>query len=263
MSKELSVEFSIGKLRDLALNLIPAGDFVKSLIDFRIDLQKERTIHFMELLQKDFERFLSTGGEIQENKIFNEHFIDCFETIWRKVIITKSEEKIRYYKNILFRQMLEPDEYNSFLKLLTYVDKLNDIQIFILSKVYRGTQESNALINSLDQYKYFKGRIRGFDSIETEIPEVQHTLDVIRRHQEIIKRSVAQLNGDKDEIIFYIFELLNFGFIRDANEEPHNYYYFFEDIGSKPISNKPIFLPTQMGIKILEFIHEYCNDEEE
>ncbi|MCG8573618.1 MAG: hypothetical protein MI810_01945 [Flavobacteriales bacterium] len=259
MPKEFDVEVVVNELQDLALQLIPGGTIAKNLLSLSNTIKRERTIQFMEFLEEDIKRFVSSGGAIEENKILNEHFVDCFESVWRKVTITKKEEKIKYFKNILFRQMVEPDEFHSFLKLLSYVERLNEIQILMLyniNKVFRETPPNYRSISLRKIYTSFDDA--GIDNVEGEfnfniIKEAEKTEAYQNQLEALYPTQLS-----KDELDFYFLELKNFGFIRDLNEEARNR-------SKNPHahdSSKPLWVPTKMGISLLDFIKEYGSSEE-
>lgn len=263
MSKEITVNLTIETLTELVYELLPGGSTFHKLLNFNHRLKKARTDSFMDLLREDFERFVARGGRIEENKILNEHFVDCFETIWRNVVATRSEEKIKYYRNILFRQVVEPDEHHSFLKMISYIDRLNEIQIFMLDKICSGTHESPRLLECVQQYKQFKGMISNFEGVENEFPEIQSTLQVIRDHQETIDQIGTGQTFPKEELLFFLLELKNYGFIEDINEESGGATAIFGGKNYKLISSRPIYVTTRIGVKLLDFIKEYVLDEEE
>jgi hypothetical protein len=154
----------------------------------------------------------------------------------RKVVQTKSEEKLNRYKNVLIRKMFEKDDSEMFAKYLSLLDEVNDTQILILTS-----------FNSMSPFKI--SEIVGH--LENPNGGLNHLVNIIEKND--IKLSDGTFLG-WNELKFFLYDLKSKGIIDafDNRELQH---------GSQNItyasSANETFRLSIIGEGFLEFIKEY------
>lgn len=100
-------EFGISAAKS-AIGAIPyVGALLNEVIfDFRGRIKQERCNRFIYELTKYMANF--TEGDIDFAYIKSDDFSDIFESIIRRVVLNRSEEKMHRFKKILVKQMIAP-----------------------------------------------------------------------------------------------------------------------------------------------------------
>lgn len=114
-----------------AFSLIPfAGTALTELVfDYNGRIKQERLNRFMELLSEYF----SQNHNVKIENIKTEDFNDLFESIIKKVVITKSEGKIKRFRDILIKELNNPSEETELIALyLDLIETLSEEEIIIL-----------------------------------------------------------------------------------------------------------------------------------
>lgn len=128
----LLYEFGISATRS-AIGAIPyIGTLLNEVIfDFRGRIKQERCNRFINELTK----YMASIDEkcIDFAFIKSDDFSDLFESIIRRVIYNRSEEKMHRFKKILVKQMMVPSHSDYTETFLDLVERLNEKQIEILS----------------------------------------------------------------------------------------------------------------------------------
>ena len=115
-----------------AFSLIPfAGPALTELVfDYNGRIKQNRLNRFIELLS-DYFKDNSTDTNIEN--INTEDFNDLFESIIKKVFTTKSEEKVKRFRDILIKELNNPSEETQLTALyLDLIDTLSEEEIIIL-----------------------------------------------------------------------------------------------------------------------------------
>lgn len=122
---------SIEEINKLALSFIPAGAIFDSFWGYRTRLKQKRILDFSESVKKVLEQF--ANRELHGNDFESEDFVDIMESVYSKVIATKSIQKLERFRNILARQVLfKPVENQTTLIFINLIENLSDIQLMIL-----------------------------------------------------------------------------------------------------------------------------------
>ena len=104
-------------------------------------ISKNRIYNFV---NEFFDYMCELGIKINSNGIADETFSDIFYAILRNVTSTKSQKKIKIYKDILARNYVNPVQYDFLEAFLDLVNKLDSIEIEILIK-YANTGHSGSM----------------------------------------------------------------------------------------------------------------------
>lgn len=145
-----------------AFSLIPfAGTALTELVfDYNGRIKQERLNRFVELLSEYF----SHNHNVKIENIKTEDFNDLFESVIKKVVITKSEEKIKRFRDILIKELNNPSEETELTALyLDLIETLSEEEIIILE----GYSNFN-----LDYYIRFDKQ----DKLKSELSKIKEEL---------------------------------------------------------------------------------------
>lgn len=114
-----------------AFSMIPfAGTALTELVfDYNGRIKQERINRFVELLSEYF----THNHNVQIHNIKTEDFNDLFESVIKKVVVTKSEEKTKRFRDILIKELNNPSEITELTALyLELIDTLSEEEIIVL-----------------------------------------------------------------------------------------------------------------------------------
>lgn len=124
---------TIDELHKVVLSFIPGGALIDGFLGFRSRLKQKRIIDFSEGLKKVLED--CAGRELTASDFETEEFIDIMEFVYGKVLSTKSQRKLEYFRNILFRQIVEPISVETTFTYAHILDEINEIELIFLNEV--------------------------------------------------------------------------------------------------------------------------------
>ncbi len=123
-------EFIISATKS-AFSMIPfVGTALTELVfDYNGRIKQERLNKFVELLSAYF----THNHNVKIENIKTEDFNDLFESVIKKVVLTKSEEKIKRFRDILINELNNPSEETELTDLyLELIETLSEEEIIIL-----------------------------------------------------------------------------------------------------------------------------------
>jgi hypothetical protein len=131
MKKEIIKETGISAVRSIFGAVPFAGGALNEIFfDFRSRVKQNRINSFAEMLTD----FFMENSEIDTESLKTEEFSDIFESVVRRVMLTKSKEKHVRYRDILIQHVFEP--HKSVENAETYLDMiatLDEMAIRILA----------------------------------------------------------------------------------------------------------------------------------
>lgn len=136
-SSEKSIRLSakskqvVNSILTVSINNIPfIGPAIVEGLNFNTNVKQARFQNFI----KELAEFMETaaGKQIDLEHIQSTEFIDIFEFVIKKVVETKSNEKLKLFRNILIRNMAVPSIEDQTISYLKLIAELSDEQISIL-----------------------------------------------------------------------------------------------------------------------------------
>lgn len=124
---------TIEEINKFTLSFLPGGAILDSFLEFRARLKQKRIIEFSDSLKKALEN--CAGIELHSSNFETEEFIDVMELVYRKVHSTKSHNKLKYFRNILFRQIVEPISLETTLTYTHILDEMNELELILIHDV--------------------------------------------------------------------------------------------------------------------------------
>jgi hypothetical protein len=220
------------------LGFIPGGHISQELAEYKGRIQQERLNRFTELLKEQFEKI--TNKQLDPENLKSEDFVDTFEIIIRKVVQTKSQEKIRRYSNILLKQMFQKNEAELFSKYVSIVDETTDTQILILMTLQR-------IDLPLSEYNIIEELAKQSCTINKAGDIMAIILD--KKDIPISKNAVVS----RSELTFHLFDLRKQGLIEVPTSD-----VIHDDIINEN-QNIEEYRLSLIGQSFLNFISEYGN----
>lgn len=208
----------------IVLGFLPGGHVIDEFLNFRNNLKQQRVLKFSENVKKALEEL--TDEEIDESNFTSEDFVDIVEMIFTKVQNTKSEYKLERFRNILVKQLIDPQpEMDMIFKYVKLLDELNDVQIHIL-----------------DDFRFWQGQ-----KIISIIVAYEGEDGPKYKDDYIIKRISEKVGYDvsKSETEYFANELVSLGLVRNDSR-------VITAMGASSPQNN--FQITQIGKRFLEFI---------
>jgi hypothetical protein len=224
MVKELSIKQSaaLESLYNSVVGFLPGGHVIQELAEFRSKIQQERLNRFSDYLKEGFEKI--SGKVFDPENLKSEDFLDSFEIIVRKVVLTRSKEKLLRYRNILLRKMFVKQENELFDKFVSMLEQISDSQLLILSNI--GVPST---FRQLVQTIFVKGN---------------NTTLLVKFWNDGIRLEL--INGAKitnDEFRFFLHDLRARDFITEQQRKDDPY--------------ETNYLVTRIGSDFLNFISDY------
>lgn len=124
-------EIGISIVKAAFSNIPFAGQLLTEvLFEYRGRIKQNRLNMFTEMLSQYF----SENSEVVIENMRSEDFSDLLELVLRKVVDTKSEEKLRRFKDILVNSIVTDIDYNNSERYLDLVSSLTETDIQILKR---------------------------------------------------------------------------------------------------------------------------------
>lgn len=227
--------------------------------DYRGRIKQNRLNRFTELL---CEYFLENPNINIEN-IRNEDFSDIFESVIKRVVLTKSEEKLKRFKDILVNKIENPSLDTDNIELyLDLVSNLTEIEIKVLyyhSFFDKNYKKQSEILKSLESDLITKE-----DKIEEEKENQKNgyanNLKLILSEYQLLKQKIAELkpfiedkerfrncqfyNISDDEFLYCKQSLYSKALLVDSG---------IGGIGVRPFQIMSI---TQFGLKFIGFLKD-------
>jgi hypothetical protein len=132
MNKIDGKEAGISVIKSLFSALPYAGGMLNEIVfDYRSRVKQNRLNSFTSLLAE----FFTENPNIDPGSLKTEEFSDIFESVIRRVVLTKSKEKHERYRDVLIRHIYEPHkEIDSAETYLDLISSLDEMAIRILAE---------------------------------------------------------------------------------------------------------------------------------
>ena len=125
---------AVEEFKNVALSFLgPAGATIEVFLGFHSRLKQKRILDFSGQFKELIEENLGRG--VTADSFSNEDFVDVMESVFAKVQTTKSEEKLKRYRNILLRQLLEPIDSGITLTYVRLLDEISETELLLLQKI--------------------------------------------------------------------------------------------------------------------------------
>jgi hypothetical protein len=233
------------------------------IFENRSRIKQNRINQFALLLQEYFEEHGISNEEIENIK--SEDFSDVFESVLQRVAITKNQEKLERFRNILIGQM-KGSERNDFID--TYLDitsRLNDRQIQILEKF----AVTKRRLDSIEKVKEeLKVKIHKAEVLLSELKKKAEN-GTIQLHESISKahREVTMLIFDKTKIEQEQLKIEEIKTSLYYNLNEVDFQFYLQDMVSKSLlKDIPVTLKdstslvlkdiTEFGMRYYDFLNE-------
>src|SRR5690554_4189396 len=135
--------------------LIPGYGVLTSMVNFYADIKRERVLQFLD----EFSIALGAITDKTQEEILaictTEDFIDILDAVIQKVHMTKSELKIERFKNLLLKQVVDPESDYLMSKYVGLIHELNDIQVCMLKRINNQSLEKDKSISLHFYLTYF------------------------------------------------------------------------------------------------------------
>jgi len=237
------------------LSIFPpgVGTFLTELIfDFHTRIKQDRLNKFVEL----FSEYFLEESNINLENLNNEDFCDLFESVLKRVVLTKSESKLKRYKNILVQKINDPSLVTNYSEIyLDLVNSLSENDIMILSHYSAFTEDyhtMNSLLNKLqddllknkDALKKEKKFINNYSILVNDSVRLKEEIKLLNKKiEDYSKCKNADFYGISEQQFLYSKQILySKGLLIDSG---------IGSIGGKPFESMTI---TKFGIEFLNFI---------
>lgn len=245
-------------LRETLGNFPVVGSVLNNIFfEFRSRVKQERLNKLVEVLEKDLANL-----DLNPQKLQTEENLDLFETIFKKVADTRSEQKREYLKNILVTGIKQTDQVEYCELFAQHILSFHPKELEILSAhLYyllggKGPlSRKNELFGEMEQNKIWHQAMNtpqdfllrsqlkpGFKPRPPHITSAEYN-EAKKMLELYIEEIVAEKFGiSEDELKFFLQNLLSKGLLRDD--------------GTGAIDTDPITIMsiTSLGLKFLNFI---------
>ncbi|MES2862708.1 MAG: hypothetical protein V4666_01180 [Bacteroidota bacterium] len=225
------------------------------LFDYNGRIKQNRLNHFIEILSEGF----TQNSEIPLENIKTEHFNDLFESVLKRVVTTKSESKLRRFKDILINELKCPTESETVDIYLDLINNLSENEILILHHHRRFGKSYVQEITRRDllrenlgkaiENKKHDSKIFGISNHDSQIREIENEIMIIKeKHRKLeIYRKPEFYDLDESKYFFYIQRLYSQALLID--------------IGVGRIGTEPFYIMsiTEFGTNLLKFLNESEN----
>ncbi len=196
-AKQEDIKFhNAEEVRRLVFAMIPGGPIVDGISGYAARLHQSRAIDFADKLKEIMEEHY--GGKISATSFKDEDFIEVMESVFSKVTKVKSEFKRDRFRNLLARQLNEPDDSQKTLKIVQLLNDLTDVQIILLDLI-KGDHPYERSYN-------FRSELERFNQMMGEEP-YRHTGRIE------LKIGSSSITVVDKEIDFYVNDLVVKGLI--------------------------------------------------
>src|SRR5690554_304947 len=191
--------------------LIPGYGVLTSMVNFYADIKRERVLQFLD----EFSIALGAITDKTQEEILaictTEDFIDILDAVIQKVHMTKSELKIERFKNLLLKQVVDPEPDYLMSKYVGLIHELNDIQVCMLKRINNQSLEKDKSI-SLHFYLTYFGEyvVDNTDSIV-----IESVLSTTYNTDSIVIELTAEktVNVNCHELQLYLNNLVSLGLV--------------------------------------------------
>ena len=234
-------------------SLIPyAGTAISELVfDYNGRIKQNRLNKFVEILAEGF----TNNSEINIDNIQTENFNDLFEAVIKRVFTTKSELKLKRFKDILFKELINPTNDSEVKDIyLDLITNLSEEELYILyehrhfDKIYNDElAEKNKIQEKLNLARENKKRetiVIGESKFSQIIRTLEAELALINNKHAKFKpfRNSIYYNITEDKFLFYKQRLYSQALLIDSG---------IGGIGTKAFEIMSI---TEFGIEFINFI---------
>lgn len=243
----------VSSIANLIAESIPVvGSVIAEGLAFQGKVKQTRFNIFTEKLKVYFES--SSNQKIDEEFLRSEDFAQFFETVIRKVVDTKSEEKINIFKEIVVNKIKAKEVQDFSESFLHLVHVLNEKQIELLFKYSQvGKKPDQSSILSKAQQASFD-LVHNYDKMLAEKTTKNRVKikakkkaeeKVIEKRKPLLSEATQRSNAEyaslmKPEYEVYIQDLISKGLLMDLTDK--NKFGF------------RIIIITQLGGQFIEFI---------
>ena len=232
----------------LFYGFLPGAHIIDMLAEFKSNLIQERLNNFTSSLELELNHLAEKGKTYKVETLKTSHFTDTVDYIVKQIILTDNESKIRHYKNVLIRQMFEPDPDRMFLKYLSMINKIDETQIEIIHQISKHEQikiQATQAYIALQTMEEFKEK---FSNAESEFGNMEKATEVINEWSKKFFFKDTSIS----EVNFYLKELESFALIVDVTPTGIQL-----DINHNLIPRVPFYQLTGVGASFIDFINEY------
>lgn len=234
-------------------SLIPyAGTALTELVfEYNGRLKQNRLNNFVEILAEGFTK----NSDINLENIHTEHFNDLFEAVMKRVFSTKSELKLKRFKDILIKELKTPTDETELINIyLDLITNLSEDELVILyehrhfekkfgSEISRRDELRDKLNSAIESRKR-ETIVIGTSKYAEQIVELEKELGIIReKHAKLrVYRDYKYYNITEEKYFFYVQRLYSQGLLIDSG---------IGRIGMDPFHMMSI---TEFGIEFINFI---------
>lgn len=249
-SNKKEILISIGKS---VLGAIPYGGtaFNELIFEYSGTIKQKRLNRFVEILAENF----TEDSGINIENIKTEDFHDLFEAVLQRVVRTKSDSKLKRFKDILIRQLNHPSEHSELNDhYLDLISNLTEEEISILYNHRHFTMEYEEKVDEMNRHKSNLGALENqmkkesivigqskfqqpFDSLTVTYNKCKKYIDSFSKYKN------AEFYGLTENVfVFYKQRLFAKGLLIDDR---------MKRIGNLPFSHMGI---TEFGVEFIDFI---------
>jgi hypothetical protein len=196
------------------------------IYESRARIKQERINKFISLLH-DYMCNVSIDS-IDFEYVKSDDFSDLFESVLKRVALTKSEEKMRRFKKVLVSEIQNPTRTDFVETFLDIITRLDEVQIKILNDIKIATKNCGGL-----HEKVFK--------LQDEISKIENDLSQNKKsdNERLIVLSLQQSKTEKENRLKILLNILvdNQRYYNSDNYGiTHNQYVFYlQDLISKAL----------------------------
>lgn len=236
-------------------SVIPyAGTAITELVfEYNGRIRQNRLNKFVEFLSEGF----SNQNELDIENIKTEHFNDVFEAVIKRVFTTKSETKLKRFRDIIIKELKSQHSETELIEIyLELISILSEEEIIILNehrhfdKNYNleltHRNELNDRLNQAIENKQNETIVIGRSKYSDTIEEVTNKLETINnQHKKLEKlRKFDYYNITDEKFLFYKQRLYSKGLLIDSG------------IGRIGVDTFQMMSITEFGKEFVEFIKE-------
>jgi hypothetical protein len=236
-------------------SIIPyAGTAITELVfEYNGRIRQKRLNKFVEFLSEGF----LNQNELDIENIKTEHFNDVFEAVIKRVFTTKSETKLKRFRDILIKELKSQHSETELIEIyLELISILSDEEIIILhehrhfDKNYNleldHRNELNDRLNQAIENKKKETIVIGQSKFSDTIAKVTVELELINKKHKKLEclRKFDYYNITDEKFLFYKQRLYSKGLLIDSG------------IGRIGVDTFQMMSITEFGKEFVEFIKE-------
>lgn len=229
-----------------------AGTALNELFfEYNSNIKQKRLNRFIEILSEYF----SQNSSINIDNIKTENFNDIFESVLKRVVLSRSDLKLIRFKDILVNELLNPTEQPELVDW--YIEFIADLSEIELKILFYHKDFNNDYEVMIDNYNKLKDRLRSINDMQRKqtiiIDTPKHNNEKFELSEKIKKieqkisdlkeyRTAKYYNLTEQEFLFYKQRLFSKGLFIDNG---------IDRIGTSPFQAMGI---TEFGFDFIEFI---------